>query len=486
MDSRLVRAGILIVSLCAITVFFVVCAVNGVFIKDNKTPVPADEQIQTEIVSPVAEDGRIISADLYAWMEDGLFFDEEEPPVVEEVQEEKVQQKLVSYKVSTIDKDIRIVFLDEEGELLSGRKFKMDIEGLGEYTDTDRDGMIYVEDVKPGDYRLQMASMYGYAVPENPTRVAVKANIEYKVVADISYLIKTEDDIDASLEDTSVKESAGNIADEYEIKTLDGALFGIDVSKWNNEINWEKVKEAGVTFAIIRCGYRGSQTGAIVEDPYFRANVEGATAAGIPIGIYFFTQAVSEKEGIEEASAVISLIRDYKITYPIFIDTESAGGNGRADKLGVEDRTKAIEAFCETIRAGKYNAGVYASKNWFKGRLDVSKMSEKNVTWLAEYNDKPTYEGKYHMWQYTSAGRIPGIEGRVDMNMSYLDVYGKSVDKESSDNESLDNEATDKKNGNSSDKSLDKADSKNGSDEDSGDKKDKEQDENGQVDSRDM
>lgn len=475
MDSKLVRAGILIVSLCAITVFFVVCAVNGVFTKENKAPVVSETMTQEDIISPVAEDGRITSADLYAWMEDGLFFDEE-LPVEQEVQEETVPQKLVSYKVSTIDKDIRIVFLDEEGELLTGRKFKMDIEGLGEYTDTDRDGMIYVEDVKPGDYRLQMASMYGYAVPENSTTVAVKANIEYKVVADISYLIKTEEDIDASLEDTSNKESSGELADEYEIKTLDGALFGIDVSKWNNEINWEKVKESGVTFAIIRCGYRGSQTGAIVEDPYFRANIEGATEAGIPVGIYFFTQAVSEKEGIEEASAVISLIRDYKITYPVFIDTESAGGNGRADKLGIEERTKAIEAFCETIRTGKYNAGVYASKNWFKNRLDTAKMSDKNVTWLAEYNDKPTYEGKYHIWQYTSAGRIPGIEGRVDMNMSYLDVYGKTSDKDSSEIESADK--TDKK---TKDKSSD-----NEGAEDSGDKKDKEQDENGQVDSRDM
>lgn len=469
MDSKLVRAGLLIVSLCAMTVFFVVCAVNGVFNKENKAPVALETSLQEEVESPVADDGRIISADLYAWMEDGLFFDEE-LPAEPEIQEEKVEQKLVSYKVSTIDKDIRIVFLDEEGELLTGRRFKMDIEGLGEYTDNDRDGMIYVEDVKPGDYRLQMASMYGYAVPENSTTVAVKAGIEYKVVADISYLIKTEADIDASREDTSVKESSADVVDEYEIKTLDGALFGIDVSKWNNEINWEKVKESGVTFAIIRCGYRGSQTGAIVEDPYFRANVEGATAAGIPVGIYFFTQAVSEKEGIEEASAVISLIRDYKITYPVFIDTESAGGNGRADKLGVEERTKAIEAFCETIRAGRYNAGVYASKNWFNGRLDTSKMSAKNITWLAEYNDKPTYGGKYHMWQYTSAGRIPGIEGRVDMNMSYLDVYGKTSDKENADE-------TDKK---TKDKSSEDGD------EDSGDKKDKELDENGQVDSRDM
>jgi len=457
MDSKLVGVGLLIVSLCAATVFMVVCAVNGVFDKKTNTTVEANNVI-VEPVSLVQEDGRIVSADLSAWMGDALFFDEEIP--VEEPVVEKVDKKIVSYKVSTIEKDIRIVFLDDQGELLSGRKFKMNIAGLGEYSDNDRDGIIYVDDVSPGDYSLQMESMYGYAVPENATSLNVKASIEYKAVSDISYLIKTEADIDAAAEDSALKGVADEAAGNSEIKTIEGAIFGIDVSKWNNEIDWTKVKESGVGFAIIRCGYRGSQTGAIVEDPYFRANIEGATAAGIPVGIYFFTQAVDEKEAVEEASAVISLIKGYKVTYPVFIDTESAGGNGRADALEVEDRTKVMEAFCETIRSGNYTAGIYASKNWFNKRLDVSKLSKDNVTWLAEYNNQPTYSGAYQMWQYSSAGRIQGIEGRVDMNMSYLDVSGKTAKKDS-----------DNKDKDSGDES-----------EDSGDKKNKEQGEDGQVD----
>lgn len=460
MDSKFVGVGLLIVSLCAVTVFLVVCAVNGVFDNNtnSKTATSAEGALETH---QTLENDIAATANLSDWMNDAMFFDEEEPelePVVE-----TVDKKVVSYKVSTIEKDIRIVFLDEEGDLLSGRKFKMDVAGLGEYTDNDRDGIIYIEDVSPGDYSIQMESIYGYAVPENATSVNVKAAIEYKAVADISYLIKTEADIDALAEDTSVKGKAEELEGNSEIKTIEGALFGIDVSKWNNEIDWIKVKESGVQYAIIRCGYRGSKTGAIVEDPYFRANIEGAIEAGIPVGIYFFTQAVDEREAVEEASAVVSLIKDYKITYPVFIDTESAGGEGRADSLEVEQRTKVMEAFCETIRSGKYTAGIYASKNWFNNRLDVSKLSTSNVTWLAEYNDKATYTGTYHMWQYSSAGRIPGIEGRVDMNLSYLDVSGKVAAKQDDKDK----------------------DSDEGS-EDSKDIKNKEQSEDGQVDSRDM
>ena len=103
-------------------------------------------------------------------------------------------------------------------------------------------------------------------------------------------------------------------------------------------------------------------------------------------------------------------------------EISSAGGKGRADALEVQTRSKVLQAFCETIRSGKYKAGIYASKNWFNKRLDISKLSADNVTWLAEYADKVSYGATYQIWQYSSAGRIPGIEGRVDMNLSYLDT----------------------------------------------------------------
>ena len=190
------------------------------------------------------------------------------------------------------------------------------------------------------------------------------------------------------------------------------------MSKWNGTIDWDKVKNAGVQFAIVRAGYRGSVTGSLVEDPQFVANMKGATAAGIPVGVYFFTQATDEKEAVEEASAVLELIRDFQLTYPVFIDTEGAGGNGRADGLDAETRTLVCEAFCRTIENAGYKAGVYASRNWYNNNLQTARLENYHI-WLAEYRSVPLYQGYYKTWQYTSKGKVDGIEGRVDMNITY-------------------------------------------------------------------
>ena len=211
-------------------------------------------------------------------------------------------------------------------------------------------------------------------------------------------------------------------ADKTEIQKLQAtsgnAKVGIDVSKWNGIIDWDKVKNAGVQFAIVRAGYRGSVTGSLVEDPQFVANMKGAAAAGIPVGVYFFTQATDEKEAVEEASAVLELIRDFQLTYPVFIDTEGAGGNGRADGLNAETRTLVCEAFCRTVENAGYTAGVYASRNWYNNNLQTARLENYHI-WLAEYRSVPLYQGYYKTWQYTSKGKVDGIEGRVDINITY-------------------------------------------------------------------
>ena len=147
--------------------------------------------------------------------------------------------------------------------------------------------------------------------------------------------------------------------------------------------------------------------------------MKGAAASGLPVGVYFFTQAVNEVEAVEEASAVLELIRNYEITYPIFIDTEGAGGNGRADGLDPETRTLVCEAFCRTIENAGYTGGVYASRNWYNNNLYTDRLDNYCI-WLAEYRSVPLYQGYYQMWQYTSKGTVDGIEGKVDMNISYF------------------------------------------------------------------
>lgn len=195
-----------------------------------------------------------------------------------------------------------------------------------------------------------------------------------------------------------------------------GAL-GIDVSKWNGNIDWNAVKKSGVNYVIIRCGYRGSSAGSLIEDPMFVTNIKGATAAGLKVGIYFFTQAIDEREAVEEASMVLELVKNYTISYPIFLDVESSGG--RADAISKSTRTAVCKAFCQTIKNAGYTAGIYANKSWLETKIDASALSAYKI-WLAQYAATPTYTGRYEMWQYRSTGTVGGIKGNVDMNLSYL------------------------------------------------------------------
>lgn len=194
-------------------------------------------------------------------------------------------------------------------------------------------------------------------------------------------------------------------------------ILGIDVSKWNGNIDWNAVKNSGVSYVIIRCGYRGSTAGALIEDPKYRTNIQGATAAGLKVGVYFFTQAINEVEAVEEASMVLSLVKGYKISYPIFLDVESSGG--RADGISKATRTAVCKAFCQTIKNSGYTSGVYANKTWLNSYIDASQLGAYRI-WLAQYAAKPTYSGRYDIWQYSDKGKIGGISGYVDMNLSYM------------------------------------------------------------------
>lgn len=193
--------------------------------------------------------------------------------------------------------------------------------------------------------------------------------------------------------------------------------MGIDVSKWNGKIDWKAVKNSGVSYVIIRSGYRGSSQGSLIEDPKFTQNIKGATEAGLKVGIYFFTQALDEVEAVEEASMVLEQVKNYKISYPIFLDVEASGGRG--DKIDKESRTAVCKAFCETIKDAGYTAGIYANKTWLTSKIDTTSLSAYKI-WLAQYASSPTYTGRYDLWQYKSTGKVSGISGDVDLNLSYL------------------------------------------------------------------
>ena len=207
------------------------------------------------------------------------------------------------------------------------------------------------------------------------------------------------------------------VFDKDGVLTSSTGVMGIDVSKWNGTIDWSQVKASGVNYVIIRCGYRGSSKGALIEDPKYKANIEGATKAGLKVGVYFFSQAIDEVEAVQEASMVLSLVKNYKISYPIFLDVEASGG--RADNISKETRTAVCKAFCQTIQNSGYTAGIYANKTWLTSKIDTSQLGSYKI-WLAQYAAAPTYAGRYEIWQYKDSGSVPGISGHVDLNLSYL------------------------------------------------------------------
>lgn len=198
---------------------------------------------------------------------------------------------------------------------------------------------------------------------------------------------------------------------------LNRTARGVDVSKFQGTIDWNAVKADGIDFAIIRCGYRGYGSGKLVEDSTFRQNIQGATAAGLKVGVYFYSQAINEEEAVEEASMVLSLVGGYSLPMGVYYDTEQVGTDvGRADGISAAQRTACAVAFCETIRNAGYTAGVYSYASWFYNALNFANISKYRI-WIAQYRDTLSFSYRYNIWQYTSKGSVKGISKPVDMNI---------------------------------------------------------------------
>lgn len=194
---------------------------------------------------------------------------------------------------------------------------------------------------------------------------------------------------------------------------------GIDVSKYQGTIDWEAVAEDGVEYAIIRLGYRGYGTGVIQLDEAFQTNMEGAIDAGIDVGVYFFSQAITEKEAKEEADFVIENLKPYKLQCPVVFDTEEiAGENGRMNKLSVDELTDISIEFLDRIEEAGYTPMIYANLKWFVSNLDMERLADYEK-WFASYTTPYYFPYEISMWQYTDKGSVNGINGSVDMNISF-------------------------------------------------------------------
>ena len=405
-----------------IVLIVLLCTYDGRNTPSQQQTTVAQQPTETGSNASTPLEGHLIGGNPRGFLNDPTFFDPEPNAILDAAMDTSGNLSLM---VTSIEKDLRVLILNDAGELVTGVPFNIKLTDSADvttrYKDLDQDGIIYAGTLAAGDYDVSLDPVEGYRVPLHSTRVTVKEKIEYIPIQDISVLIKTEDEINAALEDTADKEDAIEDSDNSEIITLQPGgndhKAGIDVSSWQGDIDWDKVRESGIEFVIVRAGYRGSVTGSIVKDKYFDANVSGALNAGLSVGVYFVTQAVNETEAVEEASAVMEMCEGYDLDLPIYLDVEGSNG-GRGDQIDVETRTLVCEAFCRTLENAGVQGGVYACRYWLNNNIDASRLDRYNI-WLAEYRSTPLYGGYYSMWQYTSKGRIDGIEGNVDFDILY-------------------------------------------------------------------
>ncbi len=206
-------------------------------------------------------------------------------------------------------------------------------------------------------------------------------------------------------------------------------IAGIDVSVYQGDIDWESVRAAGFDFVMMRAGNRGYVTGLVAEDANFRKNIGGALDAGLDVGVYFFSQALTEEEAVEEAEFLIDLLDGYDITFPVAYDWEIVndpdGDRARTAYIEPTDLTNNFLVFAQRLEAEGYEPIIYTNKKTAVFKYDLARLAAYDI-WYADYNDLPGLPYRWTMWQYCSDGRVPGISGNVDLNICFKN-YAESA-----------------------------------------------------------
>lgn len=259
---------------------------------------------------------------------------------------------------------------------------------------------------------------------ENVSMIYEKGEKENQIEYDIT--VTGEGDIDPENIDTG---EIGVYINVEELEAGSGISKGIDVSKWQGKIDWQKVKGSGIEFAFIRIGYRG-EDGKIYKDDNADYNIQQAQKADVLVGVYFFSTAVNEEEAKEEANWTKQAIAGYSVSYPVVYDCEGfLRSESRMYEMSAEQRTKNALAFLDTIADDGYDAMFYSSLNDAQNSdvWDITQIEKKYKVWIADYSDaifpkqkKPGYMGKCHAWQYTNKGTVSGIDNMVDLVVCYF------------------------------------------------------------------
>jgi GH25 family lysozyme M1 (1,4-beta-N-acetylmuramidase) len=225
--------------------------------------------------------------------------------------------------------------------------------------------------------------------------------------------------VNAYPQDGFATDDRGRVHFEWEGRQ---AKEGIDVSFYQGEIDWEAVAADGVDFAMIRLGYRGYTQGGLALDSYFTRNIQGALDAGLEVGVYFFSQAITPEEAEEEAQFVLDNLQGYDIRYPVVFDWEPIlpQSNARTDEMDPQLLTQCAAAFCAVIQQAGYDPMIYLNQDMGYLTFDLAQLTDYPL-WLAEYDTSPDFYYHFDLWQYTHSGTVDGIQGSVDWN---LDLRG--------------------------------------------------------------
>lgn len=203
------------------------------------------------------------------------------------------------------------------------------------------------------------------------------------------------------------------------MKLVDGeTVTGVDVSYYQKDIDWQQVKEAGISFAIVRLGYRGYESGNLNIDEKVYQNLNGAREAGLLVGAYFYSQAISVEEAVEEAQFALQILDGFQLDLPLVFDWEFVTGEARTDGMDGQTLTQCAIAFCDTVLDAGYGAMVYYNPHMAYNYFDLFALQDKGYPiWLAHYTDTMTFPYRIDIWQYSYTGQVPGIPGNVDLNI---------------------------------------------------------------------
>lgn len=376
--------------------------INYLRVKNAVIKVTLDETLETEFLSDVKVSDFI--SDINGTIVDDYVIDTtdigKKKIEFEYINDDNIKVKY-NYEINVVDNVAPLIWLNNSYTVNVGSDISLTDKILcGDDTDPNPTCEVI------GEYNMNEAGTYPlvFKATDNSGNVTEK---------EFNLIVREPKSSGTSSGSVSTKTLFSEVVDAHKTENTE---IGLDISKWQGDVDFNALKEAGVEFVIIRVGTSSGINGENLVDSKFEQNINGANKAGIPVGIYFYSYANSEDRAISDALWVVEQIKDYKVDLPIAFDWENWSFYNEFN-LSFFGLSSMADSFVKTVRDAGYEGMLYSSKNylediWFKGDYPV---------WLAHYTTKTNYEGDYEFWQLCNNGRVAGINGDVDINIRYLD-----------------------------------------------------------------